>query len=162
MNKYDRIMKVCDLFAAAGVGAALVGISVLASNPCQAGDLRVGVMPASYHFTESRRNDGEDWNESHSGILIEHRLTPEGDWIGTMYYENSIDETSFTVYGANDSYFYSSNYIDAGIVYGAVTGYDFPLIPYVLPTVTAKFTEQLKVRGLAFPVGVAAQVYLEF
>lgn len=161
MNKFDRITKWGDLLAAGAMGAGLMAMFIVVSNPCQAGDLRVGVMPASHHFND-RVDDDDEWNESHSGILIEHRLTPEGDWIGTMYYENSIDETSFTVYGASDAYFYSSNHIDAGIVYGAVTGYDFPLIPYVLPTVTAKFTEQLKVRGLAFPVGVAAQVYLEF
>lgn len=146
----------------------MVGIMLLFIVPgfvvksCEASDYRVGFMPTSRHFVESNRNDGEDWNESHDGVLLEYKITEAGDWLGVMTYHNSIDETSWTVYGANDSFLATGKYADAGIVYGAVTGYDFGLIPYVLPTMTVKFHEHFKSRVLAFPIGVAAQFYIEW
>lgn len=140
---------------------------VTMASKASAGDYRVGVMPTSYHFTDRKQFASDDdnvdgWNETHNGVLIEKKITPEGDWLGGMCYENSIDDFSCTIYGANDAFFGKSEHLDMGLVYGAVTGYDWPLIPYVLPTLTTKFSETVKVRGIAFPIGVAAQIYVEF
>jgi len=127
-----------------------------------AGDTRIGYMPASHHFVDSCWDESKDCNESHNGLVIERRINPEGDWVGVMHYTNSIENDSWTAYGINDKFFGDSKHLSAGLVYGAVTGYDFPVIPYVLPTVSIKAGEHLKVRTIVFPLGAAAQLMLEF
>jgi hypothetical protein len=134
-------------------------IVLFTAEPCEAGDQRIGVMPFSEHFNE--RSGDDDWNEYHKGIVYEHKLTEAGDWVGAMVYDNSIDNTSVTVYGINDSYFTKGTLIDAGLVYGAVTGYEFALIPYVLPTISVH-SGQFRARTVIFPLGVATQFMLEF
>ena len=146
----------------------LLVISVAEANGCTTDteceatlpDYRVGMMPHSKHFND-RPDDDDDWNETHHGVFVEYRLNEPGDWVGAMVYENSIDNTSVAVYGINDAFFTRGKMIDAGLVYGLVTGYDWALVPYVLPTISVK-AGHFRARTIVFPIGVATQFSIEF
>jgi len=138
----------------------------MTDTECEAtlNDFRIGFMPFSHHFNERNDNSSHgDWNEDHSGLIIENRISPH-QWVGVMQYENSINNSSWTVYVAKDEFFSRSEYVDFGIVYGLVTGYDsdLPALPYVLPSMTLRPSSNTAVRTLVFPLGVAAQLMLEF
>jgi len=126
-------------------------------------DYRVGIMPSSHHFNDRNidSSGGEDWNEDHKGVFVEYRIHA-AHTVGVMVYDNSIDNTTVTVYGTNDEYFRDGDIVDFGLVWGAATGYDIPVVPYVLPTMTVNLTDTFKSRVIAFPIGIAAQFYVEF
>ena len=144
--------------------AAMAAVTWLHVPECEAGDTRVGYMLWSHHFNDRNQSShrDDDWNEDHKGLIVERRFTDEL-WAGVMQYENSIDNQSWAAYITRDNYFLDEQYVEAGYMFGLITGYDtnLPAVPFVFPAVTLKY-EQFKVRTLAFPFGVATQFMLEF
>lgn len=147
----------------------ILAILILTAEPSQAYDQRVGIMPFSKHFNDRSDyaydddNEDEGWNETHNGVFYELDVTGDDAWGGVMVYENSINRTSVTVYGLAETAFTQGSFIDAGLMFGAVTGYDrLPVVPYLLPIITIKANEHIKARTIVFPLGVATQFVLEF
>ena len=88
---------------------------VVFSGTLQAGELRLGIMPSSHHF-----NSEAQYNEHHSGVLVEYRLDSD-DWIGAMVYDNSFDDSSNAYYWLRE--YDITDYLSWGHSIGAVTGY---------------------------------------
>jgi len=162
MNRYTFFW----LRVAQGIGVtALVILFILGTigffSQAQAQHLRIGVMPTSYHF-DRERSDGTPWNETHKGRVIELRITDDGDWLGVMQYQNSVDEESWTIYGLNDRFFTNAAGMDFGLAYGIVSGYSLDIMPYAMPTVSLPLHKHFKVRASYFLVGIAFQAFVEF
>ena len=122
----------------------------------EAGRLRLGIMPSSDHWDNSK-----PYNEEHEGKFLELRIG-ETDWIGGLVYENSFRRTSNAWYWLRDLPI--NEWASWGYMVGGVTGYkDDRMMLHSAFTFTIHFGEHVKQRTIIIPFIVQGyQTYVEF
>lgn len=88
-----------------------IAAALLASASAFAGDTSVLLGGWSYHFDR-----GQDWNESHNMVIVEHKDYALG------YMKNSYGDDTFMFF--KDFTWYESEYVNFGWKVGGNIGYD--------------------------------------
>lgn len=111
------------------LGAALLCSTANAANIPAPLNLQSAVLSgfASHHLGTNR-----DYNEDNHGIG--YRFGSSG--VMTGYYRNSVRRDSF--YAAHESQWAVADNFRVGLIAGAVTGYRYSVIPFVLPEAIAR------------------------
>lgn len=96
-------------------------------------DLYLQVPIGSYHAEPASSYGRDTWNQKNTGIGLHYLRGKRSLAVGT--YHNSMDKTSvYALYGMDRRLAGGKHFALSGSVsYGLVTGYNWPVIPAIVP-----------------------------